>query len=550
MRRPVTRFARASFVIISPVFLLVASLPASAAANPKITPELERRIQQSEKPVAAWVFLTDKGVTDAAARDVALQELARNYNPRAIQRRLLRRTDSGLFDERDLPIAGSYIDAVSATGAHLRVTSTWLNAISVMATADQAQAIAALPFVARLEPVLGGKRVEPSLLDDPVNAGDFDLRGPGYGVSFAQLDQINVVALHTLGYTGQGVIVGILDTGFNRTHQAFNEPGHPVQIVAEHDFINNDNDTTQTAADPSGQSQHGTYVLGVLGGYKPGSFLGGAYNASFIICKTEDISSETPIEEDNYVAGLQFIEAHGGDMATASLGYIDWYTQAQLNGLTAVTTVAVNVASSNGLICLNAAGNNGHDSNPTTSNLIAPADAFKVITCGAVDSSGVIAGFSSDGPTADGRVKPEVLAQGVSVRSVSFTNNTNYSSVSGTSFSTPLTACAVACLIQARPTWTVDQMRTALFTTAGDFVANGTTDPLFIRGYGIIDAAAALNAICSGDLNGDRTVNEADLGILLGAWQTSNAGDLNGDGLTNEADLGVLLGNWHNSCTP
>src|SRR5262249_43544285 len=160
---------------------------------------------------------------------------------------------------------------------------------------------------------------------------------------------------------GAGVRIGILDTGFQRTHACFNNPSHPLQVIAEYDFVMGDPNTAPQAGDNPSQHAHGTMILGCLGAYAPGDLIGGAYDAAFILCKTEDINSETPGEEDNYVAGLQFIEAHGGDVATASLVYSDWYTYSQFNGSTAPATIAVNMATANGLFCCNAVGNSGHD---------------------------------------------------------------------------------------------------------------------------------------------------------------------------------------------
>ena len=231
-------------------------------------------------------------------------------------------------------------------------------------------------------------------------------------------------------------------------------------------------------------------VLSTIAAYLPNSLVGGAYDASFVLAKTEDIGSETQVEEDFYVAGLQFIEAQGGDVATSSLGYIDWYSQAQLDGATAVTTKAVNIATQNGVFCCTAAGNSGNDSDPGTSHLIAPADAFEVLTCGAVDITDVLASFSSDGATADGRLKPELLALGVSTSAVSPSDTSSFVTVSGTSLSTPLVASAVACLAGAHPTWSVATMRNQLFTTATSIGAP-VPDPLFVAGYGLVNALGA-----------------------------------------------------------
>jgi len=505
--------AAAAVLLFAPVLYSqpqAASSPPSGDFSPnqpdaagKMHPALLARLAEKGGEVKAWVFFTDKGARTSAQLGADLDALGASYNQRAAERRLIRGLNGlrggRLFDEHDLPVLQSYMDAVRATGARLHVVSNWLNAISVHASAEQCERIARLPFVAGLQPV--ARRAKSPIpetpgepIETPPGEGGDNPRSINYGNSQSQLAQINLIALHDEGYTGAGVIIGMLDSGFNRTHVAFNEPGHSLVVLAEWDFVMNDGNTSQQTGDYTGQANHGTMTLSCIGAYKPGQLVGGAYDASFVLAKTEDTSQEVPAEEDDYVAGIEFLESNGADMATSSLGYIDWYTQAQLNGLTAVTTVAVNIATNNGLHFCNAAGNEYHDSNPAVSHLIAPADAFKVITCGAVDSSGGIAYFSSDGPTADGRVKPEVLARGVSAAVVSTSSTTSYTTADGTSFSTPITACAIACLIQARPYWTVDQMRQHVFETADYYVANGTHDPLYIRGYGIVNAFAAYNS--------------------------------------------------------
>ncbi|MGE3109201.1 MAG: S8 family serine peptidase [Phycisphaerales bacterium] len=477
-----------------------------------------------------WVYFSDKGVP-AAELAASLRQLEQSSDPHMVARRRLRRTEPGLFDARDLPVCGTYLDQIRARGASVHVTSRWLNAASVRATAAQREQIAANPHVVRIEPVRAGRRHEPLPAENPAVPAPQSAapRGaPLEGIAFSQQNQIGLPALHAAGFTGQGVRIGILDTGFKRTHAAFNQPGHGLCVIAEHDFVFNDGNTTNEPDDDPNQHNHGSYVLGLIGAYQPTVYTGGAFDACFILCKTEDIRSETPIEEDNYVAGLEFIEMHGGDIATASLGYIDWYTQADLDGQTAVTTVAVNVATANGLICFNAAGNEGHDADPGTSSIIAPADAHEVLTIGAVDSAGDIAGFSSDGPTADGRIKPEVLARGVNNDIIRVGNDTDFTNGSGTSFATPLAAAAGACLLQAHPTWSVSQMRAYLCATASDYVASGAHDPVFVRGFGIIAAAAAVMQDCN--------ANGIDDAAEIASGQVA---DCNADGVPDPCEVAL-----------
>jgi subtilisin family serine protease len=489
-----------------------------------------------------WIYFSDKGPDPAAA----LETLASTAHPRTVERRRLRRTRGGLFDEQDLPVAAAYRAAVAATGASIHVTSRWLNAVSARLDDAQRAAIERLPFVAGLEPVRRGRRG-----GAPVSVGS-GAAGPAaalgfYGVSLAQLEQINLPALHQSGATGAGVIIGVLDTGFERTHMAFNHPGHPLVVVAEYDFIDGDANAGVDPSDPPNQHVHGTLVLGAMGAYMPGVIVGAAYDASYILCKTEDTTGEYPAEEDNYVAGLEFIEQQGGDVATSSLGYIDWYTQGDLDGVTAVTSVAVNVATQNGVHCCTAAGNSSHDADPATSHLIAPADALQVITCGAISIEGEVPGFTSDGPTADGRVKPEVLATGVDALTVNPSDPAGVTDASGTSMATPLVAGAVACLVEAVPSRTVDRMRAALFATGDYYVANGTSDPLFVHGYGVFDALAA--AACGpSDVNCDGAVNVQDLTQVVLAWgpcPASCAEDLNGNGAVDVGDLVMVILAWN-----
>ena len=498
-------------------------------------------------PHRHWVFLSDKGYPTASAEAAAIESLESASDPRAVERRRLRRTDPGLFDARDLPVAPDYLAAIEATGADVHVTSRWLNAVSVIATPAQLARIAYLPGVTKVESVRGGRRtgeaLETPTLAQPAGSRDF------YGLSGDQIRQMNLHTLHGNGYTAAGIVIGILDTGFQRSHAVFNQPGFELDVISEHDFVMGDGNTGIEAGDNPDQHVHGTLILSVIGANKVDELVGGAYDASFVLAKTEDINSETPIEEDNYVAGLEFVEQHGGDVATSSLGYIDWYSQSNLDGHTAVTTIAVNIATANGLYCCTAAGKAYDDDNPATSTLIAPADALQVITAGAVNSAGDIADFSSEGPTADGRVKPELLARGVDTYCVWPYDDVNYAYASGTSLSTPLVATAVACLVHARPSWSVDRMRTYLARTASDQVLNGQPDPLFVRGYGILNAWNALVAGCPADFDADGFVTGLDFDSFVYAFQDGlNDADFDGDGFLTGIDFDGFVHAFEAGC--
>ncbi len=488
---------------------------------------------------AWWIMLAPKELPKRALRlsDTPLTQ-------RAVDRRAARGSMRELISSADLPIAQARIDCVTATGASLRTVSRWLNLASVNATPAELRSIVRLPFVRGAFPVHHSQRVELVESGEAVEGG---IAGSG-AWSDAQLTQIGVDGMHARGFFGAGQIIGVLDTGFHRSHAGFSSVAHPLDVIAEWDFINNDGNTGIEPGDPGNQHWHGSAVLGFMGAYLPGQMIGAAYEAQFILAKTEDVSSETPIEEDYYVAGLEFIEANGADIATSSLGYIDWYTPEQLDGVTAVTSRGVNIATALGMICCTAAGNQGNDGNPATNHLLAPADALQVISCGAVEFDGATAWFTSDGPSADGRVKPEVCARGVNCYTIDPNNPAAITSGSGTSFATPLVAGAVATVLQARAEYSVNAMRNALFTTASDMLANGTFDSLYRRGYGIMDAlgAASINRDLE-DINLDGFVGAADLAILLNAWGPCAdicPTDFNNDGVVDAADLATLLASW------
>jgi subtilisin family serine protease len=433
--------------------------------------------------VDVWIIFDDRGFADQESLLAALNEAAKSLLPENRYRRYKVKTGS-LVDIHDLPVNKSYVTTVLGMGARYRTVSRYMNALSVRVSPDYLTRIAEYSFVKEIRPVAKAWR--------PLPQPDWNLPQPSfrhldgtdelnYGPSYDQLNQINVIAVHDSGYSGAGVLVCLLDTGFYTDHEALvNQP-----IIAEWDFINDDPETQNEPGDPYNQHNHGTYTFSALGGAHDGDLYGPAYGASFILGKTENIAFELPIEEDWYVAGLEWADSLGAQVVSTSLGYFDWYTFEDLDGNTAVTTIGVDIAVANGIICVTAAGN---ERNSSWGHIIAPADADSVISVGAVNSEGELVGFSSPGPTYDGRIKPEVCARGDDTwcalpPSASYL----YGGVSGTSLATPLVGGSCALILEAHPDWTPMMVREALLNTADNAAA-----PNNDYGWGIIDVLAAI----------------------------------------------------------
>jgi subtilisin family serine protease len=358
----------------------------------------------------------------------------------------------------------------------------------VDATAAEVDALAALPFVARVDLVASGRRGPEPASRPAARAAASKARAralPEYGPSLGQVAQIGVPELHALGLTGDGVVVAVLDAGFdNLTHEAFAS----MKIAAQYDFVNGDLDVGN--ASDRGEGSHGTSTLSVLGGFADGMLVGPAYGATFLLAKTEDTTRETPVEEDHWAAAAEWAEAAGADVISSSLGYLDYdagfrsYPASQLDGDTAVSTRAADLAAERGVVVVNSAGNDGFDASHNT--LGAPADGQGVVAVAAVDAAGARTSFSSVGPSADGRIKPDVAAQGQAVLAAASGTPRAYRYVNGTSFSCPLTAGVAALLLQAHPDATAAQVRDAL-RASGSQAAR----PDNLLGYGIVSAPRA-----------------------------------------------------------
>ena len=413
-----------------------------------------------------WIYFTDKDGSEPVT-----------VSPKAIERRNKNDVSTNHL-WYDLQVSPIYQNEIASLGLTIKNESRWLNAISVICSKADLDRISELPFVDKIEPVLMQKK---SLIQ---NSDIVELsRTLDYGGSQVQMEQINCIAAHDLGYFGQGIRILYLDTGFELNHEVFDS----LNVVAQYDFINNDentaNENDQEIED--GQDHHGTLCLSVLAGYEPGYLIGPAFKSEYLLAKTEIVADEIEQEEDNYVAGLEWGEQNGADIACSSLGYLDWYTYENLDGNTAVTTIGVDIAASLGVLTVTSAGNEGNDD---WYYIITPADADSVLSVGAVNSSGDIAYFSSHGPTYDGRIKPEVCAMGLYTYCISPNTTSEYSSASGTSLSAPLAAGAAAVVLSANLNLSAMELREALMMTA-----SMADSPNNDYGWGIVNTLAAIN---------------------------------------------------------
>jgi serine protease AprX len=466
-------------------FLLVFTLIVGAASYSQ-TPPSER----------LWITFRDRG--SVAGRDLSsIDPSTLGMSDRALWRRSKVLPPGKLIDELDLPVNPSYVNAVQVTGAHIRSVSRWFNAVSATLTPSQQASVASLPFVASIRPVAVFRQnypeSQPRLVQPLLKRRS--VSGLDYGPSFAQLNAIGVVTVHNRAITGAGVIVGVIDNGFNyhQTHPALKN----IRVIAEYDFVQSDSNTSRAPGEYLTQGNHGASVLSEIGGFDDGKLIGVAYGASFILAKTEIDGVEIQIEEDLYVEGLEWMERLGADVVSSSVGYIDWYSYADLDGQTATTTKAARIAARKGVLLVTAMGNAGNYRDPqarTTGTLIAPADADSIVAVGAVTIDGALASFSSTGPTADGRIKPEVVTPGVN--DVAVSGDTGYTSYfGGTSAATPLAAGVAALILSANPNLTPMEVRARMINTAqqiSDGSSRTASYPNDFYGWGMVDAARAV----------------------------------------------------------
>jgi subtilisin family serine protease len=406
----------------------------------------------SNAPLKVWIYLDESKLTPANTKPVALHE-------KTLIRLSVKGTGSSDYLSNSEP-NDSLRNHIAAHTVKIIYYSRSLRAYSAYVRTSQIQELQELVFVKQIQPVKIYKRSQPiNKIEPSLILAKTLLDTNVYGKSFNQLAQLNIPTVHDSGYTGKGVRIAMIDAGFYKDHPVFQHIINDGRLIAERDFIFNDDNVqdeiTEDTTSGGAQSNHGTSVWSVVGGCVPYTYIGAAYGAEFLLAKTERIGSENIIEEDRFVAAVEWADSLGADIISSSVAYRDFdnsnddYFFEDLDGKTTNSAKVINWASDRGILSTITAGN--YAKYYSDGGLHTPTDAYGALSCGAVDLQGIIASSSSHGPTADGRIKPDLCALGVGTYTAYASLYYPYSNRSGTSLSTPLIAGAAALVMEKYP---------------------------------------------------------------------------------------------------
>lgn len=426
--------------------------------------------------------------TDKANTTYTINNPNEYLSQKAIDRRVRNNID---ITEQDFPVNRNYIDSISNDSVKLHVTSRWLNsAVFYSNNSEFVDDITSISFVSSVTLVYKGNVVLKSVnrnkkwLDS--NSDD------KYGTSYNQIAMCNAQTLHNGGYKGQGVHIAVLDAGFWRVNEmaCFDSLFMNNRILGHWDFVSHNGNVFD-------DNSHGMGVLSIIAGNLPDELVGTAPEASYYLFRTEDVNSEYPIEEENWIAAAEVADSAGVDIITSSLGYntyddIDMsHTYASMDGKSTRITRGAEIAFSKGIFIVNSAGNEGRND---WHYITAPSDGEHILCVGAVDENEHIAPFSSNGPSFDGRIKPDVVAKGLATTIIK--TNETVGVGNGTSYSCPVIAGMVACLWQALPTYTNQELLKLIHSYSDRF-----NTPSNRYGYGIPDFGKATFVIDSSEFN-------------------------------------------------
>lgn len=438
------------------------------------------------------IKLKDKGINK-----YDLANPKKYLSDRSLERRILQQIP---LDETDMPVNQQYLNELSQLGVNIFYTSKWLNTVIGNVTDESAiKAINSLPFVQSVETskkieakrnFLSFKRFFETEKVYKIDTKGFKLstQNLDYGYGTNQAHMIKIHKLHELGFTGEGVIIAVIDAGFNSVNNMpiFDSLFASNKILGTRDFVQPGNNVYNTNL-----STHGTMVLSTMGANIPGLLIGTAPHASYYLFRSEDATAEYLLEEYYWVQAAEYADSLGVDIINTSLGYTRFdnpaenHTYEDMNGNTTVITIAADMAAKKGMLVVVSAGNEGGSSWRFIS---APADGDSVMAVGAVDASGSYAYFSSTGPTPDGRVKPDIVTQGSGSAVSVIPTGVAYGN--GTSFAAPILSGAAACLWQANSTHTNMEIFNAIKRSGSK-----ANNPDNLLGWGIPDFLIAYNIL-------------------------------------------------------
>ena len=365
-------------------------------------------------------------------------------SPRSVQRRIHQNL---ALDSSDLPVSPSYLDSIRAKGAIVLNQLRWLNGAIIDCPPNLISGISQLSFVLSSKPLNSRRNVDPS----PRIRSKNGTQNIEYGESFTQNSMIGIDSMHACGFHGEDKLIAVMDAGFMNVnnHIAFSHLFQYQKIIGVRDLVARDGSVYE-------DHWHGGAVLSNIAGFLQNKIIGGAYAASFYLIRSEDAATENEIECAYWVAGLELADSVGADIVNSSLGYTTFDTQAldytisMLDGKTTIASKAASMAARKGMVVVCSAGNEGNSSG-WGGWISSPSDADSILCVGAVNSGQNYASFSGKGPTADGRIKPDVVAMGGGATVANVFTNDGITTQNGTSFSAPIVTGLVAGLWQAHP---------------------------------------------------------------------------------------------------
>ena len=418
------------------------------------------------------LYLRDK---DLSHTPFSVSRPADFLSPRSIERR---KRQNLSIDVTDLPVAPAYEQAVSEAGIEIVGKSKWNNTLLIRIHKDkELRKLDGLEFITKRKKVFQAPdSVSQRMRSNVRNGLNEWSQGDGfYGAADAQLKSLNGKRLHESGYCGKGMMIAVFDGGFMNVDKI---PAlHKIKLAGVKDFV------VPESKNVFGEMEHGTMVLSTMSAHAPDFYVGVAPDAQYLLIRCEDERTESLAEEDYWASAAEYADSCGVDVINSSLGYhgfddssMDHHYYEQ-DGNTALISRTASMCADKGIVCVNSAGNDGMGS---WKKINFPADAKDILTVGSINEHGMNAAFSAVGPTADGRIKPDVMAFGSPTCVI--TGRGSIINDNGTSFSSPLVAGMVACLWQALPGKTAKQI-IKLVKLAGD----NQQHPDNVFGYGVPD---------------------------------------------------------------